>query len=87
MSLPPDERIAVVTNIGLITPTSLLEGSSVRSNAGEVLVELVPKDQRSAPVQMRLSQVSGGRSRQSAALKNSHLIRWQEDRHRGQMWK
>ena len=46
MSLPSDERIAVVTNIGLITPTSLLEGSSVRSNTGEVLVELVPKDQR-----------------------------------------
>ena len=46
MSLPSDELIAVVTNIGLITPTSLLEGSSVRSNVGEVLVELVPKDQR-----------------------------------------
>ena len=46
MSLPSDEYVAVVTNIGLITPTSLLEGSSVRSNVGEVLVELVPKDQR-----------------------------------------
>ena len=46
MSLPSDERIAVVTNIGLLTPTSLQEGSSVRSNVGEVLVELAPKDQR-----------------------------------------
>ena len=46
MSLPSDERIAVVTNIGLLTPTSLQEGSSVRSNVGEVLVELTPKDQR-----------------------------------------
>ena len=46
MSLPPDERIAVVTNIGLVTPTSLMGGSSIRSNIGEVLVELVPKDQR-----------------------------------------
>ena len=46
MSLPSDERIAVVTNIGLITPTSLQEGSSLRSNVGEVLVELTPKDQR-----------------------------------------
>ena len=46
MSLPSDELVAVVTNIGLITPTSLLEGSSIRSNVGEVLVELVPKDQR-----------------------------------------
>ncbi len=46
MSLPSDERIAVVTNIGLVTPTSLQEGSSVRSNVGEVLVELTSKDQR-----------------------------------------
>ena len=46
MSLPSDERIAVVTNIGLVTPTSLQEGSSIRSNVGEVLVELTPKDQR-----------------------------------------
>ena len=46
MSLPADERVAVVTNIGLVTPTSLLEGSSVRSSVGEVLIELVPKDQR-----------------------------------------
>ena len=46
MSLPADERIAVVTNVGLITPVSLLEGSSIRSNVGEVLVELVPKNQR-----------------------------------------
>lgn len=46
MSLPADERVAVATNIGLITPTSMLDGSTARSNVGEVLVELVPKDQR-----------------------------------------
>ncbi len=47
MSLPSDERVAVVTNIGLLTPTgSLLEGVTFRSNVGEVLVELAPKDER-----------------------------------------
>ncbi len=46
MSLPSDERASIVTNVGLITPTSGLEGSTSRSNIGEVLIELVPKDQR-----------------------------------------
>ena len=47
MSLPPDERVAIVTNTGILTPTSgLLEGATVRSNVGEVLIELVPKDER-----------------------------------------
>ena len=46
MSLPSDERAAVATNIGLLTPTSGMEGSSIRSNIGEVLIELVPKDKR-----------------------------------------
>ena len=47
MSIPAHERIAVVSNIGLLTPTGgLLEGVTFRSNVGEVLVELVPKDQR-----------------------------------------
>ena len=46
MSLPSHERVAVMTNIGLLTPTSGMEGATLRSNVGEVLVELVPKDQR-----------------------------------------
>ncbi len=46
MSLPPNERVAVVTNIGLLTPTSSVESMTVRPNVGEVLVELVPSDQR-----------------------------------------
>ncbi|MCZ6678644.1 MAG: efflux RND transporter permease subunit, partial [Candidatus Poribacteria bacterium] len=46
MALPAHERIAVVTNIGLLTPTSGMEGTTVRANVGEVLVELVPKGQR-----------------------------------------
>ena len=46
MSLPAPERVAVVTNIGLITPTSSVEGMTVRANVGEVLIELVPSDQR-----------------------------------------
>ncbi|MFB3041195.1 MAG: efflux RND transporter permease subunit [Candidatus Poribacteria bacterium] len=47
MSISPQERIAIVSNIGLLTPTSSIsEGVTYRSNVGEVLVELVPKDQR-----------------------------------------
>lgn len=46
MSLPSDERVAVISNIGMLTPTSGMDSTTLRSNAGEVLVELVPKDQR-----------------------------------------
>lgn len=50
-SIPPDERVAIVSNLGLHTPTSgILEGTTLRSNVGEVLVELVPKDQRKRSV-------------------------------------
>ena len=45
-SLPKEEYIALVTNIGLQTPTSAMESTTVRSNAAEILVELVPKNQR-----------------------------------------
>ncbi|MCH8294730.1 efflux RND transporter permease subunit [Candidatus Poribacteria bacterium] len=51
MSISPQERIAIVSNIGLLTPTSSIsEGVTYRSNVGEVLVELVPKDQRKRSV-------------------------------------
>ena len=45
-SLPKEEYVALVTNIGLQTPTNGLEGTSISSNVAEVLVELVPKDER-----------------------------------------
>ena len=45
-SLPKEEYVALVTNIGLQTPTNGLEGTSIGSNVAEVLVELVPKDER-----------------------------------------
>ena len=46
-TLPKEEVAAVVTNIGLHTPTSgLLEGVTYGSNFGELIIELVPKDQR-----------------------------------------
>ena len=45
-SLPREEYVALVTNIGLQTPTNGLEGTSISSNVAEVLVELVPKDER-----------------------------------------
>ena len=44
--LPKEEYVALVTNIGLQTPTNGLEGTSISSNVAEVLVELVPKDER-----------------------------------------
>ena len=50
-SIPTDERVAIVSNLGLHTPTSgILAGTTFRSNVGEVLVELVPKDQRKRSV-------------------------------------
>ena len=50
-SIPTDERVAIVSNLGLHTPTSGILGSTtLRSNVGEVLVELVPKDQRKRSV-------------------------------------
>ncbi len=45
--LPEDEVDAIVTNIGLHTPTSgLLEGITYGSNYAELIVELVPKSER-----------------------------------------
>jgi multidrug efflux pump subunit AcrB len=50
-SIPTDERVAIVSNLGLHTPTSgILAGTTFRSNVGEVLVELVPKNQRKRSV-------------------------------------
>ena len=46
-TLPEDEVAAIVSNIGLYTPTSgLLQGIAYGSNFGELIIELVPKDQR-----------------------------------------
>ena len=45
--LPENEIAAIVSNIGLHTPTSgLLEGVTYGSNFGELILELVPKQQR-----------------------------------------
>ena len=46
-TLPKEEVAAVVSNIGLHTPTSgLMEGIFYSSNYGELIIELVPKNQR-----------------------------------------
>ncbi len=46
-TLPENEIAAIVSNIGLHTPTSgLFEGVTYGSNFGELIIELVPKDQR-----------------------------------------
>ena len=45
--LPEEDVAAIVSNIGLHTPTSgLFEGVTYGSNFGELIIELVPKDQR-----------------------------------------
>jgi len=46
-TLPSNEVVAIVSNIGLHTPTSgLMEGVTYGSNFGEVIVELTPKQER-----------------------------------------
>ena len=46
-TLPPSEVAAIVSNIGLHTPTgALMEGVTYGSNFGEVIVELTPKQER-----------------------------------------
>lgn len=45
--IPESEIAAIVSNIGIHTPTSgLLEGVTYGSNFGELIIELVPKQQR-----------------------------------------
>ena len=57
LSLPKEDYVAVVTNVGFITPTSSTENARVGSNVGEVLVELTPKDQRSRGVEEIISEL------------------------------
>ena len=46
-TLPSSEVAAIVSNIGLHTPTGgLMEGVTYGSNFGEVIVELTPKQER-----------------------------------------
>ena len=50
-TLPASEVAAIVSNIGLHTPTSgLLEGVTYGSNFGEVIIELTPKQERTRGV-------------------------------------
>ncbi|MDE0687960.1 MAG: efflux RND transporter permease subunit [Candidatus Poribacteria bacterium] len=50
-TLPSSEIAAIVSNIGLHTPTSgMLEGVTYGSNFGEVIVELTPKQERTRGV-------------------------------------
>ena len=50
-TLPSSEVAAIVSNIGLHTPTSgLAEGVTYGSNFGEVIIELTPKQQRTRGV-------------------------------------
>ena len=50
-TLPKNEIAAIVSNIGIHTPTSgILEGVTYGSNFGEVIVELTPKQERTRGV-------------------------------------
>lgn len=50
-TLPSSEVAAIVSNIGIHTPTSgLVEGVTYGSNFGEVIIELTPKQERSRGV-------------------------------------
>ena len=50
-TLPSSEVAAIVSNIGLHTPTSgMMEGVTYGSNFGEIIVELTPKQQRTRGV-------------------------------------
>ena len=50
-TLPSSEVAAIVSNIGLHTPTSgILEGVTYGSNFGEVIIELTPKQERTRGV-------------------------------------
>ena len=50
-TLPSNEVAAIVSNVGLHTPTSgMMEGVTYGSNFGEVIVELTPKQERTRGV-------------------------------------
>ena len=66
-TLPSSEVAAIVSNIGLHTPTSgMMEGVTYGSNFGEVIVELTPKQERTrgvddiiADLQTKTTGISG----------------------------
>ena len=66
-TLPEEEIAAIVSNIGLHTPTAgLLEGITYGSNFGELIIELVPKDKRTrntdqiiASLRQKTTDISG----------------------------
>jgi len=66
-SVPIDERVAIVSNIGLHTTTSgIVDNTTYGSNFGEVLVELTPQEERTRSVDKimallrpKLARISG----------------------------
>ncbi|MDA1192223.1 MAG: efflux RND transporter permease subunit, partial [Candidatus Poribacteria bacterium] len=59
LSLSSSELAAVVTNVGLSTPVSGMESATVSTNVGVLLVELVPKDQRTRTVDEIIRDLRG----------------------------
>ncbi len=66
-TLPTDEVAAIVSNVGLHTPTTgLMEGITYGSNFGELIIELVPKQERTrntdqiiASLRKQTTEISG----------------------------
>ncbi|MDE0315719.1 MAG: efflux RND transporter permease subunit [Candidatus Poribacteria bacterium] len=66
-SVPTDERVAIVSNIGLHTTTSgIVDNTTYGPNFGEVLVELTPQEKRTrsvdeimASLRPKLARISG----------------------------
>ena len=56
-TIPADELVTVVSNIGLLTPSSAVETSVFRANVGEVLVELTPKGERERSVDEIVTEI------------------------------
>ena len=59
-TLPSSEVAAIVSNIGIHTPTSgILEGVTYGSNFGEVIIELTPKQERTRGVDDIIAELRG----------------------------
>lgn len=57
-TLPASEIAAIVSNVGLHTPTSgMMEGVTYGSNFGEVIVELTPKQERTRGVDAIIAEL------------------------------
>ena len=75
--MPEDEVAAIVSNIGLHTPISgLLEGITYGSNFGELIIELVPKDQRTRNTDQIIDSLRQQTANISGMEKKPNFVNW-----------